>query len=133
MNPADTVLVRTRSRENDITVRRRIDVGKAFGEETPTRPAVQDSVPLDAVPSLAVPRAQLPWDELSPLATELLLRIDGATRTMVLVTGLKGTPVQGARELAVLVRRGLVRLGAYVEEAADDDAPAVEVVRVSFA
>jgi hypothetical protein len=125
--------VRTRTRDNAITVRRRVDVGQAFAEETPTRPAVQDSVPLDAVPLLAVPRAQLPWDELGQLATEVLLRVDGVTPTMVLVTGLKGTPVQGARELAALVRRGIVRLTAYAEAREPDDAPAVEVAQVSCA
>jgi hypothetical protein len=66
--------------------------------------------PLDAVPVLAVPREEVPWRELGDLSTQLLLRVDGATCAMDLVTGTDVVPVEGARELASLASRGLLRL-----------------------
>jgi hypothetical protein len=92
-------------------MRRRIDVAAAFGEtEKPTRPAVHELVPLDAVPVLAVQRADLPWEELGELATQLLLRIDGRASAMEIVTGHAFAPRECATELAALARRGLLRL-----------------------
>ena len=88
-------------------------------EENPTRPAVRELVPLDAVPVLARSAAELPWAELGELAAQLLLRVDGRTRAMQLVTGNAGTPRECARELAVLARRGLVRLLSPATDAAD--------------
>ncbi len=104
---------------------------KSFKEESPTRPAqddvralsawpeaqgvrageeVQALVPLDIVPVLAVARAEVPWSDLGELAQQLLRRVDGATSTMTIVTGTTATPSEGARELAALTRRGLLRL-----------------------
>jgi hypothetical protein len=92
-------------------VRRYIDVAAAFAAtESPTRPAVRELVPLDAVPVLALQRADLPWDELGELATQLLLRIDGRSSAMEIVTGHAFAPRECASELAALTRRGLLRL-----------------------
>lgn len=126
------------------TRRVRIDVDKAFAEEPPTKPKPVDAprlmrdaeeregvtacVSLETVPMLAVGRADLCWNDLSELAAELVLRIDGSSPTVAVVTGTSFTPAQGACELAALVRRGLVRLMS----ASDDDAPIIEVERVSF-
>jgi hypothetical protein len=79
-------------------------------------PHVASLVPLDAVPVLAVPRTEVPWDDLGALATQLLLRLDGCSCTMAIVTGGAATPKEGVRELAALVSRGLVRLATRAEE-----------------
>lgn len=109
------------------TVVRRVDVAHAFRDEHPTAPAAQRdfglpavvdvsdegvhvSIPLDALPELAVADTDVPWRELGLLATELLLRIDGSKSTMSVVTGLSAPPNDGVRALAHLVSRGLVRL-----------------------
>jgi hypothetical protein len=86
-------------------------------------------VPLDVVPVLAVPRADVPWTDLGELATQLLLRVDGSSQTMSIVTGMSVPPNEGARELASLVRRGLLRIEAPPSEPslADPDAPASEL------
>jgi hypothetical protein len=73
---------------------------------------VPSMVPLDVVPVLAIPRADVPWKNLGELATQLLLRIDGSSQAMAIVTGMTVPPIEGARELAALVRRGLLRLEA---------------------
>jgi hypothetical protein len=78
-------------------------------------PAVPPLVPLDAVPVLAVARTSVPWDELGVLATQLLLRLDGSSCTMAIVTAVAATPKEGVRELASLVSRGLVRLSTQAE------------------
>jgi hypothetical protein len=83
-------------------------------------------VPLDAVPVLAVPRTDVPWDDLGKLATQLLLRLDGSSRTMAIVTGIASPPNEGVRELAALVRRGFVRLESPVDEIPVDEAPVDE-------
>jgi hypothetical protein len=108
---------RDRTRDTDQTVRRRVDLKKAFADELPTRPATveiraltQALVPLDAVPVLAVARSDVPWHELGELAAQLLRRVDGSSSTMSIVTGTSATPSDGARELAALVERGLLRL-----------------------
>jgi hypothetical protein len=102
---------RRRATDQDRTVPRRIDIAAAFGaEERPTRPAVRELVPLDAVPVLAYQRADVPWDDLSALATQLLLRVDGRARAMEIVTGNTGNPGECASELAALARRGVLRL-----------------------
>jgi hypothetical protein len=67
-------------------------------------------MPLDAVPVLAVPREEVPWRELGDLSTQLLLRVDGETCAMGLVTGTAVAPIDAARELAALASRGLLRL-----------------------
>jgi hypothetical protein len=110
------------------TVRRRVDVASAFADEVPTAPASQTSrrrasgeaaeeldlvgisVPLDARPELAVADTDVPWPDLGLLATEVLLRVDGAKTTMSIVTGLSAPPSDGVRALAQLVGRGIVRL-----------------------
>jgi hypothetical protein len=110
------------------TPRRRVDVKGAFElEEQPTAPAarregsltfgfeeyedgVDLSIPLDILPELAVADTELPWTDLSSLATELLLRVDGVRSTMSIVTGLSEPPTHGVRALARLVSRGIVRL-----------------------
>jgi hypothetical protein len=136
-------MARVRGKETDRTVRRRVDVARAFDEteeESPTKPtainldllresgahrvptgaeSVEPLVPLDAVPVLNVPRTSVPWADLGDLATQLMLRVDGATCTMRIVTGTCATPNEGARELGCLARRGLVRL---VLPSEDDDA-----------
>jgi hypothetical protein len=80
-------------------------------------------VPLDAVPVLAVPRNEVPWDDFGPLATQLLLRLDGRSCTMAIVTGIGVPPRDGVRALAGLVSRGLVRLTTEAEA----QAPEIEV------
>lgn len=113
---------RERSTESDQTVKRRVDVADLFGgDESPTAPAVPSHVPLDVIPALALPRTELPWDDLSALATQLLLRVDGVTPAMDIVTGTVGTPSEGARELASLARQGLVRLGCTEPPPASDE------------
>jgi hypothetical protein len=89
-----------------------VDVAEAFAtsEESPTSPTVHALVPLDAVPTLAVPRTGLPWADLGKLATQLLLRIDGTRTAMSVVHVDAGTPTEAARELARLAAAGLVRL-----------------------
>ena len=111
----------TRTAEAARTVRRHVDIEKAFAptaNESPTRPAVQALVPLDAVLVLAVPRAQLQWDELGDIARELLLRVDGRRTAMSLVSVGSATPNEYVRELGQLVRRGIVHLApGYCDEA----------------
>jgi hypothetical protein len=123
------------------TVERKIDVAKAFRDENPTTPAVpfacsrassadlkrrldeevQVLVPLDQLPQLAIADTELPWPDLGSLATELLLRINGARTTMSIVTGLSAAPNEGVRELASLVCRGFVRLRPPIDEGRDGD------------
>jgi hypothetical protein len=111
-------VARLRSTDTDRTVRRSIDVKAAFAEnaDPPTSPAVRELVPLDAVPVLALGRSDLPWEELDELSAQLLLRVDGRTRAMQLVTGNKESPRDCARGLASLARRGLVRLLPPVQD-----------------
>jgi hypothetical protein len=70
---------------------------------------VPSHVPLDAVPVLAVPTREVPWKELGQLARQLLLHVDGAASTMSIVTATAAPPNVGARELARLASRGLLR------------------------
>jgi hypothetical protein len=84
----------------------------ADSEAEPESAPVPSLVPLDVVPVLAVSRAEVPWTDLSELATQLLLRVDGSLQTMAIVMGMSVAPNEGARELAALVRRGLLRLEA---------------------
>jgi hypothetical protein len=58
---------------------------------------------------LVVPPADVPWRELGELATQLLGRVDGEARAMAIVMGMTARPRDGARELAALVSRGLLR------------------------
>lgn len=111
-------MARDRDPDTDQTVKRRIDVAKAFGqqEETPTRPAVHAQVPLDAVPILALPRGEVPWDELGAKASQVMLRIDGTTCVMVISTDTGLAPADVASELASLVTHGLVHLVAPPSE-----------------
>jgi hypothetical protein len=69
-------------------------------------------IPLDVIPILVIPRADVPWKELSELATQLVTRIDGKTHAMTLVMGTSAAPNEGIRELAALADRGLVRWGS---------------------
>jgi hypothetical protein len=73
---------------------------------------VAGSIPLDVVPVLVVPRTEVPWQELSDLAAQLLRRIDGQTHAMSLVTATAAAPNETMRELASLAGRGLVRWAA---------------------
>jgi hypothetical protein len=101
------------------TVKRRVDVAKAFADtahDPPTRPAVQALVPLDAVPVLAIARTQVQWDELGAVARELLLHVDGRRTAMSLVSVGSATPREYARELAVLARLGIVRLASSYQD-----------------
>jgi hypothetical protein len=75
----------------------------------PSTGGVTRLVPLDVVPVLAVADAEVPWDELSELAMQLVTRIDGRTHAMSLVTGTSASPNACIRELAALADRGLVR------------------------
>jgi hypothetical protein len=114
----------TRPNEFDRTVKRKVEVTAAFSaDEVPTRPAVRELVPLDAVPVLALQRSDLPWDELTELATQLLSRVDGQARAMDIVSGNDGTPGECASVLASLARRGLLRL----KPPASDEAPPLEI------
>jgi hypothetical protein len=92
-------------------------------DSAPVSAPVPSLVPLDAVPVLAVPRTEVPWDDLGPLATQLLLRLDGCSCTMAIVTGIGVPPRDGVRGLAGLVSRGLVRLTTQAEA----QTPEVEV------
>jgi hypothetical protein len=96
---------RERSTDKDKTARRQIDVDAAFAAAEPREP-------LDTVPKLVMPRADVPWSELGELPTKLLLRVDGSTSTRVIATssGTIATPEECARELAALARRGIVEL-----------------------
>jgi hypothetical protein len=92
-----------------------IDVAAAFEHnEVPTRPAVREMVPLDAVLVATHRPAEVPWDELSELETQLLLRVEGRVRAMDIVNGNAVTPRECASELAALARRGLLRLEPLV-------------------
>lgn len=104
-------MARERSRDTDQTVKRRIDVAKVFGaEDIPTRPAVHAQVPLDAVPIMAIPRGEVPWGELNPKASQVMLRVDGTTCVMVISTDTGLSPSDVASELAFLATHGLVHL-----------------------
>jgi hypothetical protein len=104
--------------EGEATARVAVDVEAAFAEESGTKPMtapdgcggeeVDVLLPLDAVPVLRVPRDEVPWQELGELATRLLLRVDGAACMMLIVSGAQAAPNDAARELAKLVRRGLL-------------------------
>ena len=92
-----------------------IDIDVVFVDEPKTARALASApvhalAPLDAVPFLAVARELIPWHELDELSTHLLLHVDGEACTMKIVTGTAVTPSEGARILASLARRGLVRL-----------------------
>ncbi len=107
--------MRERDPEKDQTVKVLIDVARAFEEgekETPTRPAVHAQVPLDAVPILAMPRGDIPWDSLGEKASQVMLRVDGTTCVMVISTDTGLAPADVASELASLVTHGLVHLVA---------------------
>ncbi len=80
---------------------------------------MRELVPLDAVLELACGRADVPWDDLSTLGRQLLLRVDGRARAMSIVTDGAGTPAACAAELATLARRGLVRLRSSVADDAE--------------
>jgi hypothetical protein len=67
-------------------------------------------VPLDAIPKLAIAQELVPCEEIGDRASEVVMRIDGRTCTMAIVTGLPFTPSDAARELAELARLGVVRL-----------------------
>ncbi len=127
---------RPRDSESRKTLKRQIDVAAAFAAcdrgfppvDPPTRPAVRELVPLDAVPVLVLERAELPWSDLGQLATELLLRVDGKASAMHLITGNAFPPSDCASELAVLARRGLVRLRSPADVEADRlSSPALEI------
>jgi hypothetical protein len=108
-------MARDRDPEAEQTVKRIIDVAKAFGEagrDTPTKPAVHAQVPLDAVPILAVPRGEVPWDSLGQKASQVMLRVDGTSCVMVISTDTGLTPTEVASELASLVTHGFVHLVA---------------------
>jgi hypothetical protein len=77
----------------------------------PPTGGVTGLIPLDVIPVLAVDSEELPWDELSELAMQLVTRIDGRTHAMSLVTGTTASPNACIRELAALADRGLVRWG----------------------
>jgi hypothetical protein len=117
-------VARKRQTDADRTVKKIVDVAAAFSvHEVPTRPAVRELVPLDAVPILALERSDLPWDELTELATQLLLRVDGQARAMDIVSGNAGTPGECASVLAALARRGLLRLKPPRDARADEGVP----------
>jgi hypothetical protein len=59
---------------------------------------------------LAVARTELPWDQLSELAKELIMLMDGRTRTMSIVRRTRASANECIQELAGLVSRGLVSL-----------------------
>ena len=107
-------MARDRGRDADQTVKRQIDVAQAFGDEheKPTKPAVHAQVPLDAVPILALPRGEVPWDSLGQRASQIMLRVDGTTCVMVISTDTGLSPSDVASELASLVTQGLVHLVA---------------------
>jgi hypothetical protein len=116
---------RSRITDTDRTLRRHIDIAAAFeAAEPPSRPAVRELVPLDAVPVLACGRSEVPWEDLSTLGRQLLLRVDGRARAMSIVTGNARTPRACASELAALARRGLLRLRST---ASDDVALPLEI------
>jgi hypothetical protein len=76
------------------------------------------AVPFDVIPVLAVPRGELPWEELSELAKALVVHIDGYTRTVAILRRSSAGAIEGIHELADLVRRGLVRLESPADRAA---------------
>ena len=106
---------------------------EAFGDEPPTTPAPFPAVdpfasvdfeiladdappasrvdwilPADFVPFLRVARAELGWQKLSPLASRILLRVDGASAMADLVHRMDDAAGEVVRELRELVQRGLV-------------------------
>ncbi len=104
-----------RDRPADRTVKRKIDVERAFREaEEPTAPGVVTTVPLDAVPLLARAREELPLSQLGRVAAQILDDIDGNRDAMSLATLRDVPPVKCARELASLIARGFVRLAPVV-------------------
>jgi hypothetical protein len=116
---------RERSTDKDKTVKRRVDVAKAFATaEDSVELAATPGVPMDTIPTLIMPRADVPWAELSDLATKLLLRVDGATSTgaIATATGSIATPKECARELAALTQRGILKLEATGGAPSGDDA-----------
>jgi hypothetical protein len=83
--------------------------------DAPLPPARVDWIlPADFVPILRVSRAALSWQRLSPLALQVLLRVDGAASTAELLGGLDDPAADVLRELRELVQRGLVGFRADV-------------------
>jgi len=123
---AVTAAQRRRLRHIGPTVETEVDVDQLFAEEQPTssaarlraaarRSSEEDAsvhvvVSLETVPEVAVADTDIPWAELEPLATEVLMRVNGAKNTMAIVTHLSDSPGEGVRVLASLVCRGIVRL-----------------------
>lgn len=110
-------MARDRSGNADRTLRLQIDVDKAFRDARTeeARGEVAAVLPPDATPVLAVPRAEIPWQQLDELSTKLLLRIDGTTSCVDLVDASDASPDQAAQALASLAQRGLVRLVLRLE------------------
>jgi hypothetical protein len=65
-------------------------------------------LPADFVPVLRVPRAELAWKRLTPLASRILMRVDGALATNELLARMADPIEDVVRELRDLVQRGLV-------------------------
>jgi hypothetical protein len=103
-------------RPADRTVKRKIDVERAFRDaEEPTRPTVVTTVPLDAIPVLALPREELPLSQLGRVTAQILDDIDGNRDAMSLATLRALLPSKCVRELASLVVRGWVRLAPVAD------------------
>jgi hypothetical protein len=104
-------MARKRGTDGDRTVKRKVDVAAAFDvDESAGKAAPRAVVPLDAIPVLARTRAEMPWDHLDQLATQMLLRVDGQARAMDILDGNAGTPAECLQVLADLARRGLVHI-----------------------
>jgi hypothetical protein len=103
------VMGRQRPADADKTVRRRVNVAAAF--------AAPEGSPLDAVPKLLLPRAQIPWAELGDLATKLLLRVDGTASMGAIGIAMSeiATPKECAFVLATLAQRDIIKLVAKDE------------------
>jgi hypothetical protein len=96
-----------------------------FEQESPTSPAnvdltalargsgsfpVDASVPLDAIPALAIDRNEAHRYDLSTYESLLITRMDGVSTLMQIVSDGLMPADEGSRLLAKLVRRGIARL-----------------------
>jgi hypothetical protein len=81
----------------------------ALADDAPVPAARVDWIlPADFVPVLRVARADLAWQKLTPLASRILMRVDGAAATVELLTRMDDAAEHVVRELRELVQRGLV-------------------------
>jgi hypothetical protein len=85
-----------------------VDFSFLTGEAPRPAARVDWILPADFIPVLRVPRADLVWQKLTPLASRILMRVDGILATSELLGRMDDAAADVVRELRELVQRGLV-------------------------